>query len=282
MSTTERVKDGGVSIWDADVSDSEMREFTEQAYTNRLFNPLEDAAATDQLLALRETWRQEGKETIFTSGVYDIMHQNHVKFLQGMRAVAAPYIYGKRDAVREGKTWQDLSERQRRDYRHHVVAADLARLVVSVDGNKAVSRRKGHQVEKGNMERPVFGWSSRARSVADLHLPLDGVPHTVADAVTIHDNVEPALAGTPHAGIMEIGAALRPDVWCVFYESLDIIEALQRDATGTYADITAIIIANNGLHHDELVGALSTTSITGRIRGIGGTALAGVAFNGKH
>jgi len=245
----------------------EVVDFCEQSYDGRLFDPLTNTDASAGLQALRATWESEGRTVVFSSGAYDLgPHANHKAYLKGMRVVATPYHYELHDANREGKEWEELVPDQRRDYLHHIVDSDQIKLVVSVDGDAALDKRKSGDPSKGNSRRPFLGWDTRARGILDICDVVNGQAHLVVDAVTMHDNQLLELTNTPHAGIMEIGAHVQPDVWAIFFESTDIIDALKRNRTGEYDKITPVVLSNADLYQDPYVGIFSTSSIARRVR----------------
>lgn len=254
--------------YDATPDDTVLR-FCEQSYDGRIFDPLSDPDASANLISLRQTWAEEGKTTVFTSGGFDLgPHGNHRSYLKGMRVISAPYHYAEHDSVREGKDWGDLTKAQKLDYVNHVVSSGSIKLIVSVDGDAALDRRKSGDVTKGSTQRPFFSWETRIRGILELCDVVDGQPHLTVDAVTIHDNQLPELSETPHAGIMEIGAFVKPDVWGIFFESRDIIEYLEADTTARYNGITPVILSPGVMYNDKFVGPLSTTKIAEHIGNI--------------
>lgn len=42
--------------------------------------------SNDELIALRRTWRTEGKSVIFTNGCFDLLHPGHIRLLEAARA----------------------------------------------------------------------------------------------------------------------------------------------------------------------------------------------------
>jgi rfaE bifunctional protein nucleotidyltransferase chain/domain len=47
-----------------------------------------------KLLTLRELWRWEGREVVFTNGVFDLLHAGHVKVLEKARAQGDLLVVG--------------------------------------------------------------------------------------------------------------------------------------------------------------------------------------------
>lgn len=256
---------------------SAMKALMEQSYEGRIFDPLSDVAAAEKLKAQRDRWETEGRTIAFTSGVFDMLHLNHTVYMNSIRIAAVHQRYQRQEAERAGRSWEELSEAQQREYIGEMATSRLVKLIVSVDGDMAVAHRKGFQPTKGNVPRPFYGWDTRIREVLNLCTVVNGQPQLIADAVTMHDNQHPRLVGTPNAGIMEIGAYVRPDVWGVFHESQDIIDALATDTAGRYDDITPVILHHEGLYTDRLLGGPpSTTAIVERI---GAAMMEGIAHH---
>ena len=48
----------------------------------------------DELLAVRQRWREEGRVVVTTNGCFDLLHPGHVRFLQQARAQGEVLIVG--------------------------------------------------------------------------------------------------------------------------------------------------------------------------------------------
>lgn len=245
----------------AEVSREEVADLCEIGFTDRLFHPLVRPNATLELTQQREAWRKRGETVVFTSGVFDLFHLNHAALLQYARISAVPYHYATHDAQYNGMSWDQLTPEQQRSYRVAALSSGVIRQVVSIDGNDHVSARKNGVAGKPGI-RPAYDWQTRARDTLMASFAADGItPRFLADAVTIHDGQIEAFAGTPHAGIMEIGAHIQPDVWAVHAESQDIIDALAADADGIYEGIQPVILTHRGPYVDSRIGDISTSQI---------------------
>jgi len=253
---------------------AEVRSYWERSFLRRSYNPMESPLATENLRTQVDEWKAQGKTVVFTSGVYDLFHANHRTYLFHTKIAAAPFCWRKFYNHSSAPTWEQLTGAEQSVFTERLLKDDLLRLVVSVDGNLAVAERKGNNPEKGGNERPIYDWDTRSRDVLSAALEVSpGVSSMIADAVTIHDRVEPAFADTPHAGIMEIAEFVRPDVWSVYFESEDIIEAVSTTHANTFSDVGVTVLNGNDFYHDRLLGGpFKTTAIVKRI---GGTMLNG-------
>lgn len=254
------------------VSADRIRSYLERDYTARIFNPLDDITASEKLQTQIDRWREKDCTILMTSGVFDVLHGNHRASFLAKRISAVAVRYATHEADGDDTAWLQLPEKEQSLYIDSMLSGDLIKQVVSVDGDKAVSKRKGFGAGKA-VDRPIYSWASRARDVlgASYAAPDGSGARFLVDAVTIHDNVEPDLANTAHQGIMEIGYGVKPDVWAISYDSLDVIEALRRDRMNAnkYADIKPVaIVHGNSLYDDVLLGGpFSTTALTERIIG---------------
>ncbi|HET7529270.1 MAG TPA: hypothetical protein VFJ84_03540 [Candidatus Saccharimonadales bacterium] len=259
--------------YDATPSD-DVKEYFEEAYQRRVYNPLEDPTATERLFRLCRQWQAEGRTVIFNSGVYDLMHGNHRAFMLHTRMAGAGTHWKKFSADSAGRKWEDLSPQERADYTKQLLLEGRLKQVVSVRGNDSVAERKGNKPEKGGAPRPIYDWETRARDVMSASVEVEaGVVLPLADAVTVHDEVIPELAETPHNDIMSIAAFLQPDVWSLYFESQYIIDAIESDENGRFTNMDVLVLTGRDFYSDRLLGGpFTTTNITRRL---GGSALNG-------
>ena len=241
----------------------------DQRFERKLFNPLADELATERLLARRRAWGQAGLTTVFTSGVFDMLHLDHAGYLLHTKATAAAVHY---DRQHQAGAWDELSPEQQRQETSQALANQQLRLIVSVDGDASVAARKGHQADKGNTVRPIYGWRTRALMAARLAFvdPSDADGQRLlptVDAVTIHgpQDFDPDHR---HALHLDLVGALQPEAWAVFGESRDILEAVP-----ARADLAAVALrviqdgAGTHYYDDPIMGKMSTTAIAARLKG---------------
>ncbi len=248
---------------------SDIAEEFDWHWSSKLYNPLTSPTATEDLQQKRREWDSSSEiptTVVFTAGVFDVMHLDHVAYLLHTKACGAQRHYETYYAEGNGQEWDDLNLGQKKDYWQQFVYGQELRQVVSVDGNEYVAARKGFNPEKGNSIRPIYDWETRARTIASVILPgsfQSAIP--VVDAVTIHDPV--ALAGTAHGSIYDTADVVRPHVWTLFEEAQDDIAAIPNDAR---FDQTSLIVIpqNDNYFNDRLLnGKFSTSKIVKRILG---------------
>ena len=263
----ERKIPGGVEI-KANVIDREIvRSVLDGPHREKFFNPLRDGEnTTARLKTLHEQWKEQHVTTVFTSGVFDLMHLNHAAFLVQVKLEAAPFHFAKYHAGVLAPTWDDLSEAEKRAYCLRLLERGDLKLIVSVDGDAAVAVRKR---DKGGGERPIYSWETRASDVLRLTIETEpGSFTTVVDAVTIHDDQTPALYGTAHDSIMSIGHFLQPNVWPVYSESRDILDDLEGRDAGDFPATQIVVMSPYEYYTDALLGGkFSTTKIATRLGG---------------
>jgi bifunctional ADP-heptose synthase (sugar kinase/adenylyltransferase) len=238
-------------------------------FQNKIFNPAEDPTALDRLLELRQKWAQGDAVTVFTSGVYDLLHLDHAAYLLHTKAVGAAVLY---ERSGNAKPLEALDSTEQQEYTTRALGDKLLRLIVSVDGDNSVAIRKGFRADKGSTSRPIYGWGTRALMVASqafVH-PYDKDAELLiptVDAVTIHgpDDFPDDHNHATHTQLVE---ALQPDVWAIFGESQDILEEAPT-RPGLRDVALRRIMDGEGSHYftDTFMGKISTTKILERARG---------------
>lgn len=253
----------------------EIRGTLESYYVERLYDPLQGPQSTERLAAQRTAWQEEGATVVFTSGVFDLLHQNHRAYLLHVKRAAMPLHYERHLRPLVGYAWEDLSDSEQQEAFAATVLDNKLKLIVSVDGNESVARRKGFKPEKGGTARPIYHWNTRARDVLSATFSPNGTDlRATVDAVTMHDDADTRVNGTPHAGIMEIGSFVHPDVWGVFVESDDIMAASRTTYREQLAHTSLVVLPAHEFFGDELLGgSFKTTAVAQRI--VGTAALQG-------
>lgn len=238
-----------------------------QRVANNIYNPLIDSDATDALASEINYWKQEDTVTVFTSGVFDMLHLDHSGYLLHTKATGAAEHY-KRHADND-TPWELQGTAFQENYTDLALSLNALRLVVSIDGDRSVAIRKGFNPDKGNVPRPIYAWQTRALQVANQSFIT---PHNtsygllpIVDAVTIH-GPEDFDADSPHNSHFDLVEKLQPDVWAIFGESKDILdEAPRKIGLGNVA--LRCIRDGQGTHYyvDGNIGKMSTTSIIQRL-----------------
>lgn len=256
----KRVSEAGV--YSHTTSVPQIQKLVGDPWDNRLFNPITNDGSSELLLEQVNSWKSDDMTVVFTSGCFDLMHLTHVGYLADAKLQGVPFHIEKVDGP---EAWDALCEDEKIETAQRVLGSGVLKLVVSVDGDDWVMKRKGFQPEKGNSTRPIYSWLTRARSVAAaMHETSD--THTfipIADAVTIHDPV--SLSDTPHRDTIPLAKYLKPNVWSVFHESEDILAVAPEETA--LANTKIVRIDNDSYFHDKLVGSFSTTAIVKRITG---------------
>lgn len=252
--------------WDETTPESVVR-IVEQSLRLKMFNPSEDPSQSTRLKWTRDTWRQQGATVVYHTGAYDLMHRNHVASFVHAKRIGSAFHYDQHFADQTGFEWKDLSPEQQNSFFTKVCIEGKVRLIESVGGNMWVKHKKSGQSHKGGSIRPILDWVTRASSVSSVYFSPDGV-HTIpsVDAVTIHDPKDPRLKDGPHAGYLELADYLRPDVWAVYCENDDIIEAYRTTHKTTLGGIALILLEDHAFFDDKLLNdTLKTTAIVRRI-----------------
>lgn len=242
----------------------------ESGYKDILFDARSEMFATERLKHKISKWQtgEDPSVVVFTSGVYDLLHHDHKGYLLHTKLTGLPILYESQEA----KAWNKLGERQQLAFAMHSLLSDKLKLVVSVDGDQSVADRKGSDSSKGSAPRPITGWETRAKSVADVTVPISSgkngtVRKPVADAVTVHGPLD-FHDGHPSSTLFTLAALLQPDVWAIYGESQDILdEAPYIKSLGAIS--LRCIPYRPGVTYfsDSIIGRFSTSSIVKRVLG---------------
>jgi hypothetical protein len=153
-----------------------------------------DAGVADIIEMIRAR-RSAGAFVGICDGAFDVPTDSHVWWLRDCRHHAATDCYGDRYA------------RAPRDEKVELVASDRIYLIATVDADAKVASQKAFKASKGNIDRPVYEWNSRARRVAGYMIPDGrGRFRPIVDLVIVEG--DPAHAGTPLQSHLSFGAAL--------------------------------------------------------------------------
>lgn len=243
----------------------------ERRTAGRIYNPLENAAATEELKEQIAEWQYDNAAVVMVFGCFDApFHSNHQRFLLDCKLQGVEKYYNR---LSEGGVldvpWQQLDIESKQGFSQAVLADGAVKLVVSIDGDKRVAASKGFVPGKGNSARPLQSWETRADNVLGLSLQLDerqGFRSPVVDAVTIHDHH--ALPGTIHANTLDMIAEFRPDVWTLYHEAKDDIIAASADSRLFDIDIVVIEDERGYDALDPRTGRpFSTTDLVRRVKG---------------
>lgn len=132
-----------------------------------------------------ESFRCRARETaiVLVDGAFDVPQPNHDWYLRHVRALGAGLLLEKLGLPATGPNIKD------------VIGSDAVSVVVTVDADEKINRKKGGLAEKGGIQRPVYPWQQRAERIAGLTFEQDGVVRHVADLVTVEGDSE--HIGTP-------------------------------------------------------------------------------------
>ncbi len=239
-------------------------------YDSIIYDPLTDTEASERLLSNVKQWKEANATVVFTSGVYDLIHLDHKGYLLHAKLAGAQYHYEKY-YQRHNEEWQKLSIADRRKLSDEFLFSNQLRLIVSVDGDNSVAKRKSNDIQKGKSSRPITGWLTRARSIADVTIPIssrgDWIRMPVVDAITMHGPEDFPIESS-HASLINLASELQPDVWTIFEESEDITSAAPYVASLGNVALRCIAMGDGSRYFtDPILGKFSTTAFVKRFKG---------------
>lgn len=175
---------------------------------HRIFNPVDPISRTNTLNTI-EKLRENGPIAM-VCGVFDVLHPNHIAYLQSVYLTAVRETLVKTGLERHEITLDTIFEAIQED-------PFVTSLVVSVNGDQDVYNRKSFIPEKGNSIKPVEPWEHRAMNIAQVGIDLpNGFQVPVARVVTGH-GVD--FSGTPYSYDVELGVqVIKPNFWFAFME----------------------------------------------------------------
>jgi hypothetical protein len=107
------------------------------------------------------------------AGAFDVPHDAHEWYIRSCRMMAAERMLIQRGEAPSIATLQEA------------IAGDEVCLIVSIDADEALSKRKGGVPEKGGIPRPVYPWQARAHRIAGYCFEtVDGAYRPAADLVS--------------------------------------------------------------------------------------------------
>ncbi len=131
-------------------------------------SPVEaEAWLMDELQAIRSTKKGEYVKIGVVSGSFDVPHENHTWYLRHCKALLAEKM-----CIEQG--WE-VNREMIRD----IISDGLVKLVVAVDTDQEVSRRK----TKDGDVRPIYHFYDRARRISELTIGFGEDRLSVADFV---------------------------------------------------------------------------------------------------
>lgn len=123
-----------------------------------------------------QSWKKQGKFTVFSFGGFDILTPNHIRGLVQARAIGAMCMLGIQNVGTE-EEYQKI---------HEAAASDDIRLMVSIDTNRTLEEGKSRNPNKGGAPKPTLDWRTRALMVAAQSIPTPdyGQRSNLADFIT--------------------------------------------------------------------------------------------------
>jgi hypothetical protein len=242
-------------------------EIIESGFEGRITDPGSyDDCSYDQAARVVSSWQDRGMKVIYGLGGFDNLHNNHVVGLTRCRVLGAMAVLG---------IEQVTTEPERKEVQ--LTAANMTRMIISVDTDAALAKGKSRNIEKGGAPKPTLQWGNRARGVAMQTMPLpdSNLQVPLADFITCHG--AGSCACCEELGYAEYCPtrrhrynilALQPDFVVVRHDLSSIPKLLAEKDQGNLPN-TEFLFFNErlGSYGDlYLSGDISATAIATRIR----------------
>lgn len=201
---------------------------------DRLFSVFGEQLHSDERVVYPETAEQiafllneiarfklQGGHILLVDGAFDVPHPNHEWYLRHCRAIAA-----ERQLIERGirPTAEKIRER---------ASSNSVRVIVTVDADEKISRKKGNDPAKGGVPRPIYPWGARAHRVAGYAFGINGSKDffkPVVDLVTVEG--DPTHAGTPLESSLTLADCLKEagllDTLVIFGEHASTVNEASR------------------------------------------------------
>lgn len=172
-------------------NDMDVKEFFER--DKSIILPSQDKDCNiREVLRITERWKNEGYRLVFTAGVFDIFHINHLLGL----------------------------------YNYKLMGGEKSKLIVSVDTDARVHENKSRIREKGGGEKPILSWKSRSLMLAKQC--FNG--RRLVDLVIQHGADTCGGRRCPHDDNVDLAKIIDPDIIVVTYTSKETISRIRSDA----------------------------------------------------
>ena len=99
-----------------------------------------------------------GKLTGLVAGAFDVPQENHDWFLRHARYLLAKRYLQNGNLIIDTESIRDTIE------------SDKIFLVVSIDSDISLDKRKSNDTSKGGVKRPIYGWLTRASRIASYNV----------------------------------------------------------------------------------------------------------------
>ena len=235
------------------LNDQSIKAIFESNILNRRDTANNKKCSIDNLKSVVDKWQNEGSIVVFTAGVFDMLHVNHVLALTHYRLLGATRHQPNYDNL---KTIQDIA------------ASNRVKLVVSVDSDKRAKKDKEFVVSKGNCRKPIISWDNRTLIL--LYQSMFSADEKTAvplvDYVTKHGQDTCSNKSCAHNDNVSIAEAIRPDIIVVSSGSPITIALIK--ASEILKDKELIVINEEELfYYDSLLsGPIKSSAIIKRVR----------------
>lgn len=183
---------------------------------NRIQYP--NAENTAQVIETIAEFKLQGGFVAMVDGAFDVPHPQHEWYLRHCRLAAAEQML-----IARGEPTSDFMLRA-------ALESDDVKLIVTLDADEKINRKKGGNKDKGGVPRPIYPWRTRADRLAgymfngqsNLYKPVVDLVTVEGDDTHINTPLESSLTLAEH---LAQNALL--DCLVIFGEHQDAVEQAQ-------------------------------------------------------
>ncbi len=153
---TETVDDQLVLVHEAAVAENKDKLFTVYGDTLHASDRIQypEAENVSDVIETIARFKLQGGFVAMVDGAFDVPHPQHEWYLRHCRLAAAEQML-----IAEGHPTSNYMLRG-------AVESDRIKLIVTLDADAKINRKKGGNPEKGGVPRPVYPWQARADRLA--------------------------------------------------------------------------------------------------------------------
>jgi len=223
----------------------------ERPTIDRIYRKDSGHCSFEKVVSTVSKWKQDGVFTVFTAGVFDMLHVNHLLALNHYRLLGARLHLQRNGNLTP--TDENVIE---------LAGSEKVKLIVTIDSDQRASKAKSYRPDKAYSP---LSWESRAMMLANQYMGLsDGSGWPLVDLITQHGINSCICSTCPHRDNADMAIALNPDLLIVNSASSDTILKVRERISSRQL---VILNENDLVYADSLLqGPIKSTAIITRAK----------------